>query len=129
MFVGKGRFVDADKIRGQDIFQIAQPVLERKVVATRINGNHFSVKNGDTLDFGKSQLPQLIIPISHQVVRTGIAADKIFDLLSQRGRCVNNRYDFLLSIFVDNEFVFHRLKSLLFFHLPEETQHCNHRYQ
>ena len=82
----------------------------------------------DTIDIRERQFPQFLIPISQEVVRTGIAADKILDLLCQRRRPMRDNRNFFLCVFVDNEFVFHRHKSLLFFHLPEEAEHSNRRY-
>ena len=122
MLVGKGRFVNTDKIRGEDFLQIPKPVLDAITIAVRINGKNFPVDYGDTLNFGKGQFSHLIIPAADQTVRSGMAADKIFDLLCQGRRGAGNNRYFLFCIFVDDEFVFHCLKSLLPFHLPEKTQ-------
>jgi GTP-binding protein len=56
-------------------------------------------------------------------------ADEVFDLLCQRGGFVNDCYDLLVCIFVNNKLVFHHFKSLLFFHLHKETEHSYHRYK
>ena len=128
MFIGKGRFVNADKIRGQDIFQVTKSVFERIAITVRINGNHLSIHYGNTFNFLKYQFPHLIIPVSHNIIRAGKTTDQVFNLLCQRRGCVNDRNDFFLCMLVDNEFVFHCLKSLLLFHLPEEAQHGSYRY-
>ena len=86
-------------------------ILERKVIAIDTAGKHYR------------------IPVTNHAVRSGIAADQVFNLLRQRRRPMGDHPDFFFRIFIDNEFVFHRLKSLLFFHLPEETQHSSHHHQ
>ena len=104
---------------------------EREVDAVLFGGcvhcNHFSIQNSNALYFTKCQFSHFIISISHNEVSTRKTTDKVFYLLCQIRRCMNNCYDFFFHIFVDYKFVFHCLKSLLFFHLSEETVHCSCR--
>ena len=55
-----------------------------------------------------------------------LPSDKIFYLLSQRRGSVNLCNYLFIRIFIYNEFVFLRIKSLLFFHLPQEKEHTCH---
>ena len=54
-----------------------------------------------------------------------LPSDKIFYLLSQRRGSVNLCNYLFVRIFIYNEFVFHRIKSLLFFHLSKETEYSD----
>ena len=64
-------------------------------VSFNIDGKHFSVDYGDTLYFGKCQLTYLVIPVTHNMICSGMIADKIFNLLCQRRRSVgDNGYFF-----------------------------------
>ena len=58
-----------------------------------------------------------------------LPSDKIFYLLSQRRGSVNLCNYLFVRIFVYNEFVFHSIKSLLFFHLPEEAEYSYRSYK
>jgi hypothetical protein len=109
MFIRQSGFVDSDKVGGHDGFQIPKPVSEQEMVAADVNGNHLSVQNGNALDLRKRQFSHFLIPVSHNVVRTGEAADQVFDLLGQRGRSMDDGDNLLFRVFIDNEFVFHRI--------------------
>ena len=69
----------------------------------------------NTFDFLKCEFPHLIIVMSHNALRIGITTDKIFDLLCQRGGCMNDCYDFLVCVFVNNKLVLHLQNSYCFF--------------
>ena len=83
MFVGKSGLVDANKIGGQNFFKIAKPVLNAVVLSVRIDGDHFSVEDGDAFDFRKCEFSHLILSVPDDTVRTGIIADQVFDLFCQ----------------------------------------------
>ena len=58
-----------------------------------------------------------------------LPSDEIFYLLSQRRGSVNLCNYLFVRIFIYNEFVFHRIKSLLFFHLSEEAENSYRSYK
>ena len=133
MLIGQGGFVNTDKIRGKDLFQITKPVLEAVLTAMDVDGSYLPVQNGDALNVLKVQSADSLIPVTQYAVRAGMAADKVFNLLRQRRRRMGDHSDRLFRALIDNEFVFQNLTSLLLFHLPEETGHgdcgCQHTVQ
>ena len=84
-------FVDADKIGGQKLLQLPEPLLDAVVISVRIDGDHLSVQDGDALDLGKGQPAQLVLPAAHQAVRARIAAYQILDLPCQLGGSMHPR--------------------------------------
>ena len=73
--------------------------------------------------FIRDYLMVVFIPITIRADsdKKKLPSDKIFYLLSQRRGSVNLCNYLFVRIFIYNEFVFHRIKSLLFFYLSEEA--------
>ena len=117
VLVGEGGFVDADEIGGQDLLQVPKPVLDTVLGAGSVDGDDFSVQNGDALDFGKGKPAQFFITVSCNGICSGKTTDQIFNLLGQGRGGMGDYGDFFVCVFVDNEFVFQGLTSLLSFHL------------
>ncbi len=81
--------------------------------------------------FIRDYLMVVFIPITIRADsdKKKLPSDKIFYLLSQRRGSVNLCNYLFVRIFIYNEFVFHRIKSLLFFHLSEEAENSYRSYK
>ena len=86
---------------------ILESVLERIVISFCVNGNYFSVNDGNALDFTERKLSHFFIAITHDKLCARKAAHEVLYLLCQRGRRMNRCHYFFFNVFVNNKLVFH----------------------